>query len=81
MCIVLALDGKLPGTTNMIYRNQKIHIPFHSSGSDASSQLAVDLVVVPEVPVLHHVLPDLGGVNPGHKVLQGPGEDIIRQTS
>ena len=36
----------------------------------SSPQLAIHIIVVPEILVLHHMLPHLGTVHPGDKVLK-----------
>ena len=41
-------------------------------------QLAIHVIVVPEILVLHHMLPHLGTVHPGDKVLKcSESVDII----
>ena len=36
----------------------------------SSPQLAIHIIVVPEILVLHHMLPHLGAIHPGDKVLK-----------
>ena len=41
-----------------------------SLGCRGPPQLAIHIIVVPEILVLHHMLPHLGTVHPGDKVLK-----------
>ena len=46
----------------------------------SSPHLAIHIIVVPEILVLHHMLPHLGTVHPGDKILKcSESVDIINE--